>query len=271
MKTTVVVCPWGAFGSGGAAHGAEALADAVRELLDDVRQERRPTRARVFRGQVRIEELTFDSPAALADWHKTARSSVRAALNRGDFLIWLGGNHLSALPVYEELAAADAAVVQFDAHLDLYNLDDSKTELNHGNFLRHAERLPSIVNLGHRDLFLTPKSIHEFYEAVHSAADLARDQTVIRSAIAEWAREADRLFLDLDCDVLDPASFPATAHPMPFGLSALDLLNLLNAAWTPRVCGVGISEFDPGRDRDERSLQLLVWLIEWILLKRYEA
>ena len=89
-------------------------------------------------------------------------------------------------------------------------------------------------------------------------------------AIREWAVAADSVFLDIDCDVLEPAVFPATTHPLPFGLSPQMLLKVIDAAWSDGICGVAFSEFDPSRDRDDRSLQLLVWLLEWLLLKRYE-
>jgi agmatinase len=268
MKTTIIVCPFAQFGSPGAAQGAELLADALRELIDDVNSEKRKSRSQAFRGQVRIDELKFDIVQSLADWRQTARKTVRSVFERGEFLVFVGGNHLSVLPVYEELASRQTKILQFDAHLDLYNLDSNKPELNHGNFLRHAEKLPPIVNVGHRDLFLTSKAVHEYFEAAHSAANLWRDASII-DGLLEWTAQGG-VFLDLDCDVFDPAFFPATNDPMPFGLSPDALLRLLGVLWSKRVCGLAISEFDPGRDRDDRSLQLLVWLIEWVLLMRYE-
>ena len=42
----------------------------------------------------------------------SARTIARAAFGKGDFLLWLGGNHLGVLPVLEELGPT-AAVVQF--------------------------------------------------------------------------------------------------------------------------------------------------------------
>jgi agmatinase len=269
VKTTTIVCPFANFGSPGAAQGAELLADALRELLDDVKKEKRPTRSQAFRGHVRIEEMKFDAMESMAGWQKSARSLARSVFERGEFLIWIGGNHLSVLPVYEELAVRDVRVVQFDAHLDLYNLDDCKTELNHGNFLRHAERLPSIVNVGHRDLFLQSRAIGGFYEAAHPAVELARAPDEARTALREWTADAE-VFLDIDCDVLDPTFFPATTHAMPFGLIPETLLQLIDSVWSERLCGVALSEFDPARDREDRSLQTLVWLLEWILLKKYE-
>lgn len=270
MKTTIVVCPFANFGSPGSAQGPEALADAIREMLDDVQNEKRSTRGRAFREQVSIEEMKFDTPESVANWRQSARKIARKVLDRGEFLIWLGGNHLSVLPVYEELVRVGSHVLQFDAHLDLYNLDSNKKELNHGNWLRHAEKLPPIANIGHRDLFLTAKAIGDYFTSAHSVADLGIDEFQIVNELQKQFDEVDGLFFDLDCDVLDPAYFPAVTHPMPFGLAPRVLLRLLDVFWTDRVNGVAISEFDPGRDRDERSLQTLVWLIEWMLLAKYE-
>ena len=269
MKTTIIVCPFAQFGSPGAAQGAELLADALRELIDDVNNEKRKSRSRAFRDQVRIEELKFDTIQSVTEWRQATSRAVRSALDSGEFLIFAGGNHLSVLPVYEELATRQTKVIQFDAHLDLYNLDANKSELNHGNFLRQAEKLPPIVNVGHRDLFLTAKAVHEYFEAAHSAAELARNAGPIVDGLLEWTDEGS-VFLDVDCDVFDPAFFPATNDPMPFGLSPEMMLRLLDALWSEHISGVAISEFDPGRDRDDRSLQLLVWLMEWMLLKRSE-
>jgi len=70
--------------------------------------------------------------------------------------------------------------------------------------------------------------------------------------------------------VSDPAFSPAVARPVPFGLAPQQVLRLLDAAWVPQVAGVLVSEFDPGRDRNDRGLAALVWLLEYLLLRRYE-
>jgi arginase family enzyme len=88
---------------------------------------------------------------------------------------------------------------------------------------------------------------------------------------AQACQAASAVFLDIDCDVFDLAFFPAVANPLPFGLDPPLFLRLLNAAWSKKVVGVAISEFDPGRDRNDQSLALLVWLLEYLLLRRYEG
>jgi arginase family enzyme len=71
--------------------------------------------------------------------------------------------------------------------------------------------------------------------------------------------------------VFDPAFFPGVAHPHPFGLSPQQVLRFLAAAWCGKVVGVAFSEFDPSRDSNDRSLASLVWLLEYVLLHRYEG
>ena len=68
MKATALICPFALFGSPGAAQGAELLADALREMLDDNLRENRPTRSWTYQPHVRIRELPFDELDDYADW-----------------------------------------------------------------------------------------------------------------------------------------------------------------------------------------------------------
>lgn len=276
VNTRMVFFPFDLFGSGGAAAGVELLSEAVEEMLDDNRRERLPTRARAYQKHVRTHTFSFDRLSDYQDWKQQARRVIRQAIRKKEFLFWITGNHLGALPLYEELGAglmpeSETVVIQFDAHLDVYNLSDCKSELSHGNFMLHSsERLPTILNIGARELLLRPEYVCQYYQEVFSAADLAVNSQPAEEKIRQSAAQARRVFIDIDCDVLDPAYFPAVTHPLPFGLSPPLLLRLLNAAWSDRVMGVAISEFDPGRDQNDRSLSILIWLLEYLLLRKYE-
>lgn len=273
MTASICICPFALFGNPGTQRGAELVADAMREMLADNRREKRPTRARAYQGHVKLKELPLATPADYADWQGRARWAVKQALDAGDFLIWVGGNHLSVMPVYEELGARPGGlVVQFDAHLDVYNLTDNPPELNHGNFLRHvADPRPAVANLGHRDLFLPDDEIKQFFRLAVPVSELIDDPAAVEKSLRLLVRPAKRIFIDIDCDVLDPAFFPAEDDPLPFGLTPPQLLRWINAVWSERVVGVAFSEFDPGRDRNDQSLAVLVWLIEYVLLKRFES
>ena len=196
---------------------------------------------------------------------------MRQVLRQGDFLIWLAGNHLGALPVYDELAGTDDLVVQFDAHLDIHHFSDCLATPSHGNFLLHCDGpLPGLINVGHRELLLTADHVGKSYRQTFAAVELAVDASAALAALRSAAAAAERVWIDIDWDVLDPAFFPAVARPVPFGLAPPQLLRLLDAAWTPRVAGVLLSEFDPGRDHNDRSLAIVTWLLEFLLLRRYE-
>ena len=220
MHTTAICFPFDLFGGGGTAAGALALADALRDILADSRRETARTRALAYRGKVRLRELAFETVEAYHDWRTSARSAARPALRKRQFLLWLSGNHLGVLPVYEELAAgADTVVVQFDAHLDIQNFADSTTEASHGNFLLHARGpLPAVINVGCRDLLLRREYVRRHYRRVFPAGEWEARRVEVLGELVEACLPAARVFFDLDCDVFDQAFFPAVAilQVLPF-------------------------------------------------------
>ncbi len=267
---TAVVFPFDLFGSAGTGAGAQLLGDALREAVADTDAEDRPTRPHAYADRLRVEEHPFETLEQVRAWRETGREAARRLLAAGDFVLWLAGNHLGVLPVYEELGP-DAVVVQFDAHLDCYDLHDTVEELSHGNFLLHAAGpLPKVVNGGHRDLFLLPKDVRRAFAEVHPAEAVAAYTGKAAAAIRRRVRRADRVWIDLDADVLDPAFAPAVPQPAPFGLAPGQLLALIDAALSDKLVGVSVSEFDPGRDVRDQTLNLLGWLVERLLLKRFE-
>jgi arginase family enzyme len=268
-----VFFPFDLFGSAGASSGTELLAEAFQELCEDNRRERVHTRARSYASKVTTRHIALDTVAAYHDWRDLGREAAGKAIAANQFLIWVTGNHLGVLPVYDELAAVKRRirVIQLDAHLDVYNLSDCKRELSHGNYLMHcAGPLPPIINIGSRELLLEKRHWKGYFEHVITGSDLAIDEASALGQLRMAAESADQIFLDLDCDVLDPAYFPATTHPQPFGISPHQLLRILDAVWSDRVMGIAFSEFDPARDQNDKSLSTLTWLLEYLLLKRYE-
>jgi len=267
MKKSVVIFPFDQFGSAGTGAGAQLLGDAVYEILDDAAAETQPTRAEALRDCLEMDEVAFDTVDDLRDWRETGRELAREQLDDSDFVLWLAGNHLAVLPVLEELGP-DALVIQFDAHLDIHAFHDTTPELSHGNFLLHATvPLPKLVNVGHRDLLLMAEEIDAVFADAIPAEDVACETARVIKHLQMHAKAAKRIWIDLDCDAVDPTFLPAVQNPQPFGLAPTTLLQLLNAIGFEKVVGVSISEFDPGRDRADASLNLLGWFIEWLLSK----
>jgi len=270
VTTRAIFFPFDLFGSAGSKAGAELLADAFQEMLADNKRERIATRARAYANKVRFEEFAFQTLADYQDWRRQARARIRQVFRQSEFLLWVTGNHLGVLPVYDELAR-NTLIVQLDAHLDIYNLSNCTAELSHGNFLLHVEEpLTRIVNLGHRELLLRPEYIQKYYHANFSAVELTVDSSGVLGKLREMCGSAERVFLDLDCDVFDPTYFPAVPQSRPFGISPLFLPRLLDAVGRQRLVGFAICEFEPARDRHDRCLETLMWLIEYVLLWKYE-
>jgi arginase family enzyme len=272
-KTTAFFVPFDLFGSAGTSAGVHALADAFQEMLADSRREPVSNRSRAYARRVKMEQVAYETVQSYHTWRKTGRAAVRRVLGAGEFLIWITGNHLGALPVYDELARLPekTLVVQLDAHLDVYNLSDCQSELSHGNYLLHCSgRLPPIINVGSRELVLDRRHVKRYFQQVIAASDLAVDEEGCMGQLRKAAEAALRVFIDLDCDALDPAYFPATPNPLPFGLRPAQLLRVFDAVWSDRVIGLAISEFDPARDNQDRCLSTLLWLLEYLLLKGYE-
>src|SRR5437879_2400826 len=216
MTSSVIFFPFDLFGIAGAGAGAQLLADEFREILADNERERVPTRARAYQDNVRVHEFSFETLEAYQTWRQQGRRAARRELRRGALLLWIAGNHLGVLPVYDELAASKrkTLVLQFDAHLDIHHFAACTPELSHGNFLLHCDGpLPPLINVGHRELLLPGDYVRQYYRQSFSAAELALDPQPALDQLAWSATTAERVFLDIDCDVFDPAYFPAVARP----------------------------------------------------------
>jgi arginase family enzyme len=125
-----------------------------------------------------------------------------------------------------------------------------------------------LINIGHRDQLLLAADIRAYYHATYPVEEFALDMPGVLRRLRRAAARAQRIWVDIDCDVFDPAFFSAVAQPLPFGLNPQQVLAVLNAIWSKRVIGVSLSEFEPGRDQGDRSLAIVMWLLENLLLKR---
>jgi arginase family enzyme len=271
--TEAVFFPFDCFGSAGTAHGAELLADAVREMLADNRREQMPARGHSYTPHIKVRETTFPNEKKISTWRAQGRTLIQKAFAGGRRLVWSTGNHLGVLPLYDELAtsANDTLILQFDAHLDVFNLTDCESQPSHGNFLMHVEgQLPAIVNLGCRDLMLPKEHIRKYYHQVFPAEDIAQNPDAVVAGAVKAARKAKRIVVDLDCDAFDLAYFPAVLQPLPIGIAPAFLIRLLKEIDPARVDVVAISEFAPSKDIQDQGLGTILWLLEWLFLSWYE-
>ena len=263
----VRVFPFDQFGSAGTSQGAMALADITREIRRESRREQQPCRTQALKGRLHIQEMAFTRPRHYRYWRERGKRWFRQSLQRYPFILWIGGNHLSVLPVLEQMPP-QTLILQFDAHLDVHNFDDTFDTLSHGNYWRFlTEPRPQVVHLGHRDLFVLAEEARHFFTTVYSAIDIAVRLPEVTAELQQRVLQASRVWIDIDVDVFDPSVCPAVQHPLPFGLTATTFWPLWQAIWNDKVLGVSVSEFDPGRDVRDQSLHMLGWFLEHLLLQ----
>ncbi|HVR95075.1 MAG TPA: agmatinase [Thermoanaerobaculia bacterium] len=155
----------------------------------------------------------FDMAEALGELEAEARTH----LERGKFLVTLGGEHsLSQAPVRATRAVhGEIGVVQFDAHSDL-------REEFEGTPYSHASVMKRIVDDGIPTLAVGIRSLSA------PEAELVRE----RRLPVIWGHELDRaaelfpvmltalpekIYLTFDIDYFDPSLVPATGTPEPGG------------------------------------------------------
>jgi arginase family enzyme len=263
MAIRVVCFPWDLFGNAGTSEGALRLIDVVREIEDDSQLELRPIRTHSILPGLTFDERAFETIDDVTNWRAIGQEAIGEAMQAADFTLWLGGNHLSVLPVYETLTRNDL-VIQLDAHLDTFDLFDTQDHLSHGNFLRFVKSAVPVVNLGHRDLIQRTQAYRAHVKLAFPAWELKNELPI---AIRKCMKQAKRIWIDIDVDVIDPTFCPAVHQPSPFGLLPVQLLSLVDTVLdSNKVVGCSLSEFDPGRDGNDLSLRLLGSFVERLLL-----
>lgn len=148
------------------------------------------------------------------------------------------------------------AVVWIDAHPDLNDPESSRSQAFHGMALRAAlgegvdgltlqPGIPAdrVVLAGTRALEDAEASlIAERRIRMLSPADFSPEAVV--AAVRETG--ADKVYIHVDLDVLDPSEITGVSFPEPFGLAAADLIaavGALRAEFT--LVGSSLTEFSP--------------------------
>ena len=80
---------------------------------------------------------------------------------------------------------------------------------------------------------------------------------VMADAVAEALAKADKLYISLDVDSLDPAFAPGTGTPEPGGLASVDLLRMVRQlAIEHDVVGMDVVEVAPAYDVSDLTVNV---------------
>jgi formiminoglutamase len=183
--------------------------------------------------------------------------AVGGTLDTLDAIAILGGDNSVTRPGVRGLGPGLDAVglLTLDAHFDLR---DTASGLTNGNPVRALleEGLPgqNVAQVGIQAFANSPA-----YAQVATAAGITvvtaetvhaeGIETVVAGALDHLAERVDRIYVDLDLDVLDRAFAPACPGSRPGGLTPADLARAARLAGRhPKVRAVDIVEVDPTRD-----------------------
>jgi arginase len=174
--------------------------------------------------------------------------------------ITIGGDCGVSLPAIghaNERAGGDLAVVWFDAHPDLNTPQSSPSGAFTGMVLRAltGEGVPGLVParpVSPASIVLAgARAIDEGEEAFIDSTgvrllgvDELGSPAALLSAIE--ATGASAVYLHIDVDVLDPAELTGLAAPVPFGLTAAQLIELIRAVKGRfALAGATLASFSP--------------------------
>lgn len=185
-------------------------------------------------------------------------SAIRASIGRGNIPVLVGGDHAISAPAIQAVGVENAVdLVVLDAHLDAQrSATDGWAYLTHANFIDHVRNdVVEITLVGVRELVATPLFEDPQFRFVPPD----------RIAEHEWEWSHRPVYLSIDMDVLDPAYFPATGHPIPGGLATAEVLSTIRRLLAVRkLAAVDIVEVMPDPANDQLSALTMRAVLETI-------
>lgn len=178
------------------------------------------------------------------------RKIVSDVVSESKLPIMIGGDHsLTTETIKIVSAGKKLSLLYFDAHPDFVSsvrnyygsvLTDSAESLNFrksmliGTRAAELEEIENAKRVGLR--IVTPLDVAEL--GVKKVAQMIKARTA-----------GSKIYISVDLDCVDPASAPGVSVPSPAGLSAIDLIYLLNRVISSgKVVGIDIVELAPDYD-----------------------
>jgi agmatinase len=224
-----------------------------------------------FRSGIDLEDLRIHD---LGDLHVTGEVEetlerlekvARELLATRKLPVFIGGEHTVTLGVMRAIGK-NAAIISFDAHLDLRN-EYMNVTTSHTTFMRriHEQIHPHrIIEIGTRavcreELEYAEKSDIHFITN-HQILNDGVEKTL--KTIKKLLVNSKKIHLTIDMDALDPAFAPGVQNPEPDGLTINTLLNLLCGLSDQRIIAVDLVEVAPNYDNGTTAIQAAKTLFE---------
>jgi agmatinase len=197
----------------------------------------------------------------------------------GVFPLSVGGEHTITYPILKAIAREEPlAIVHIDAHGDTTGfLCEEDDESHDGNFLSRAviDGLvdpEKVIQIGIRGPSTWAWEFsHDTGMRVVQAEELQERGT--KEIIAELREIVGTApcYLTIDVDAIDPAFMPGTGVAEPFGLTPVEVRDIVRGVRGLRLIGADIAEICPARDPQEISANLGAALLFEMLCVLCEA
>lgn len=197
------------------------------------------------------------------------RQQVLAALNKGKFLVSIGGEHSISIGAFQAVAERFNGVsfLQLDAHSDLRDAYKG-SPYNHACVMARAKELGEIVQVGIRSMDISEKKNMQM-DRVFFAGDIMNNNEQWHEQALEFLTEM--VYLTIDLDVFDPSLVPSTGTPEPGGLNYYQVLNFLKKVISAKtVVGFDVVELCPqsgNKSPDFLAAKLIYQLLSLIFTK----
>lgn len=180
-------------------------------------------------------------------------------------LITLGGDHSITYPVIKAFHDIHGPmdILHIDAHSDLYNEFESDPYSHACPFARIMdEGLASrLVQIGIRTL-----SMHQREQAKKFKVEIIEMKDF---DLLQLPKLKNPIYLSLDIDALDPAFAPGVSHHEPGGLSARQVITIIQDIKVP-ILGADIVEYNPNRDINDMTAMVSAKLWKEIAARMLE-
>ncbi|SFB98301.1 formiminoglutamase [Halobiforma haloterrestris] len=241
--------------------GAREGPTAIRRSLARVKTHHfdgGPVRSVADLGDVRRLVDGPENEGSVADVQSTLEATTALVHDREALPVFLGGDNSLTYPnVAPLLEDAAVGVVNLDAHLDVREPVDGPTS---GTPYRQLleDGLDRYACLGARH-FETSTAYHDYVREhrgeVVTAEEVGEDPVAATGRALEAMDDVDRVYVSVDCDVLDAAAAPGVSAPTPGGLSTRELYRVLRVlAGDDRIAGFEVVECAPELDRRDLTV-----------------
>jgi len=223
----------------------------------------------------------------IANYCNGLANYVREIARERSFIAILGGDHSVAIGTWAGMYQAISlrgrmGLIWIDAHMDSHTSETSPSGAIHGmplaTLLGRGE--PELTNIGVDGPTLLPEHVclvgvrsfetEEIDLLTQLGVRIFFMDEIKQRGLAAVIQEAERIVnsgtvgfgVSIDLDVIDPRDAPGVGSPEPDGLHGEELVNSLSLLkHDPRLLAIEIVEFNPIRDKADRTAKLAMDLL----------